>query len=152
MDFPPAIALLSEAVRATLGESLPAIRLVPALAGTALLVLAALIARELGGGRRAQAIAALGVLASPLFLRSANLFQPVVLDQLAWTAALYALVRLCRDASRRWWILLGAARRGHGSPRRWRSRSAAPASWASCGSTFRCSPRWPISAPRSSGG
>jgi len=109
MDFPPAIALLSEAVRATLGDSLAAIRLVPALTGTALLMLAALIARELGGGRGAQAIAALGVLASPLFLRSANLFQPVVLDQLAWTAALYALVRLCRDASRRWWILLGAA-------------------------------------------
>ena len=49
---------------------------------------AALFARELGGGRRAQALAALAVLASPLFLRSANLFQPVVFDQLAWTAAL----------------------------------------------------------------
>jgi hypothetical protein len=109
MDFPPAIALLAEAVRATLGDSLLAIRLVPALAGTALVVLAALVARELGGGRWAQALAALGVLASPLFLRSANLFQPVVLDQLAWTVALYALVRLCHEDRPRWWLLLGAA-------------------------------------------
>jgi len=109
MDFPPAIALVAEAVRATLGDSLLAIRLVPALAGTALVVLAALMARELGGGRWAQALAALGVLASPLFLRSANLFQPVVLDQLAWTVALYALVRLCREDRPRWWLLLGAA-------------------------------------------
>jgi 4-amino-4-deoxy-L-arabinose transferase-like glycosyltransferase len=109
MDFPPAIALIAEAVRATLGDSLLAIRLVPALAGTALVILAALVARELGGGRWAQALAALGVLASPLFLRSANLFQPVVLDQLAWTVALYALVRLCREDRPRWWLLLGAA-------------------------------------------
>jgi hypothetical protein len=84
MDFPPAIAFIAEAVRATLGDSLLAIRLVPALA-------------------------ALGVLASPLFLRSANLFQPVVLDQLAWTVALYALIRLCRENRARWWLLLGAA-------------------------------------------
>jgi hypothetical protein len=109
MDFPPAIALVAEAVRATLGDSLFAIRLVPALAGTALVVLAALMARELGGGRWAQALAALGVLASPLFLRSANLFQPVVLDQLAWTVALYVLLRLCREERPRWWLLLGAA-------------------------------------------
>ncbi len=109
MDFPPAIALVAESVRAVFGDSLFSIRLVPALAGTALLVLAALVARELGGGRRAQALAALGVLASPLFLRSANLFQPVVLDQLAWTVALYALIRLCRGDSPRWWLVLGGA-------------------------------------------
>ncbi|MEP6688109.1 MAG: glycosyltransferase family 39 protein [Gemmatimonadales bacterium] len=109
MDFPPAIALLAEAVRAVLGDSLVAIRLVPALAGAAVLALAALVARELGGGRWAQGLAALGVLASPLFLRSANLFQPVVLDQLTWTVALYALVRLCREDRPRWWLLLGTA-------------------------------------------
>ena len=109
MDFPPAIALIAESVRATVGDSLFAIRLVPALAGTAILVLAARIARELGGGRWAQGLAAFGVLASPLFLRSANLFQPVVLDQLTWTLALYALIRLCRDESPRWWIALGVA-------------------------------------------
>ena len=61
-----------------------------------MLVLAALIARELGGGRMAQGLAAFCVLTCPLFLRSANLLQPVVMDQLIWTAALYALVRLCR--------------------------------------------------------
>ena len=72
-------------------------------------MLAALIARELGGGRWAQGLAALGVLASPLFLRSANLFQPVVLDQLSWTVALYALIRLCQAAAPRWWGLLGLA-------------------------------------------
>ncbi len=109
MDFPPGIALVAETTRGLLGDSLLAIRLPSALAGTAVLVLAALIARELGGGRAAQGLAALSVLASPLFLRASNLFQPVVLDQLTWTLALYALIRICRTEAPRWWIGLGAA-------------------------------------------
>lgn len=107
MDFPPAIALLAEVSRTVLGESLVALRFVPAICGAAILVLAAAIARELGGGRLAQGLAALCVLTSPLFLRSANLLQPVVLDQLVWTAALYVLLRLCRGHGPGQWILLG---------------------------------------------
>lgn len=109
MDFPPGIAIAANVVRATFGDSLTAIRMVPTLAGTALLVMAVLIARELGGGRAAQAITALLVLVCPLFLRTTLLFQPVVLDQLAWTVALYALLRLCRDDAPRWWVLVGVS-------------------------------------------
>lgn len=109
MDFPPAIALLAQLVRSTLGDSLVAIRLVPALFGTGTLVLAALIARELGGGRFAQGLTGLCVLANPLFLRAGVLFQPVVLDQFAWTAGFYALARLVRSDEAKWWVTLGAA-------------------------------------------
>ena len=109
MDFPPGIALLAEATRALAGDSLVAIRLGPAVGGAALVVAAALFARQLGGGRQAQALAALAVLASPLFLRSATLFQPVILDQLAWTAALFAVTRLSWSPDPRWWLALGVA-------------------------------------------
>jgi 4-amino-4-deoxy-L-arabinose transferase-like glycosyltransferase len=107
MDFPPAIAIVAEVSRMVLGESLIALRFVPAVSGAAILVLAAVIARELGGGRFAQGLAAFCVLTSPLFLRSANLLQPVVIDQLVWTAALYVLLRLCRGPRPEQWILLG---------------------------------------------
>jgi hypothetical protein len=109
MDFPPGIALAANGVRALLGDSMTAIRMVPALAGTAVLVIAVLIARELGGGRFAQGLTALAILTSPLFLRTSSLFQPVVLDQLAWTVALYSLVRLGRSDEPRWWLLLGTS-------------------------------------------
>jgi Dolichyl-phosphate-mannose-protein mannosyltransferase len=107
MDFPPAIAIVAEASRTLLGDSLTAIRFFPGVFGSAVVVLAALIARELGGGRIAQGLAAFCVLTNPLFLRSANLLQPVVMDQLIWTAALYALVRLCRGYGPGGWLLLG---------------------------------------------
>ena len=109
MDFPPGIALLAEGTRALLGDSLLAVRAGPALAGAALVVAAALFARELGGGGRSQVLAALAVAASPLFLRSANLFQPVVLDQLTWSAALFAVARLSWKPDARWWLALGVA-------------------------------------------
>ncbi|MEO8226333.1 MAG: glycosyltransferase family 39 protein, partial [Gemmatimonadota bacterium] len=109
MDFPPLIAIASEMQRALLGDSLVAIRMVPALAGALLIVLAALLAREMGGGRAAQALAALCVLGAPLFMRTAILFQPVVLDELWWTVALLALARLANGGDRRWWLALGTA-------------------------------------------
>ncbi len=107
MDFPPAIAIVAEVSRALLGDSLTAIRFFPAVFGSAVVVMAALIARELGGGRIAQGLAAFCVLTNPLFLRSANLLQPVVMDQLIGAAALYALVRLCRGYGPGSWLLLG---------------------------------------------
>jgi 4-amino-4-deoxy-L-arabinose transferase-like glycosyltransferase len=117
MDFPPFIAILSQVERFVLGDSIVAIRFAGSITTGLLVLLAALIARELGGGRFAQIFAAIAVLVSPLFLRAGVLFQPVVFDQLWWTLALYTLVRLCAGAARddmldttpRWWIALGVA-------------------------------------------
>jgi 4-amino-4-deoxy-L-arabinose transferase-like glycosyltransferase len=111
MDFPPAIAILSEIQRFLLGDSLVAVRMVPALASSAIVVLSALLARELGGGRLAQGFAALAVVASVFFQRAGNLFQPVILDALWWTVGFYALARLCRGdrPEGRWWLALGLA-------------------------------------------
>ena len=111
MDFPPGVGVLSTASRFLLGDSLVALRLAPALVATAIVVLAAALARELGGGRWAQAFAALAVAGSVFFQRAGNLFQPTILDALWWTVACYALVRLCRadGPAAPWWLLLALA-------------------------------------------
>lgn len=109
MDFPPMIAMLAEAVRAVAGSSLLANRVVPALAGTAIVWLAVLSARELGGGQTAQVLTAVAAIFNPLFLRAASLFQPVVFDQFWWMLGFYALIRLGNSSDRKWWILLGVA-------------------------------------------
>jgi hypothetical protein len=109
MDFPPFIALLSEALRHTVGVSVLSYRITPAVFGTVMMLLAVLIAREFGGGRRAQILTAIAVLFNPLFLRSASLFQPVVFDQLWWLLGFWALLRLINTEDWRWWIVLGMA-------------------------------------------
>ncbi|HSU96947.1 MAG TPA: glycosyltransferase family 39 protein, partial [Gemmatimonadaceae bacterium] len=96
MDFPPAIAMLGALSQGLFGHTIATARVFPAIEGTLLMVLAALTARELGGGRFAQGLAAFAVFASPMFERNATLFQPVVLDQICWTLALFAIARVAR--------------------------------------------------------
>src|SRR6266481_7730797 len=55
VDQPPLSILVLRLSRTLLGESLPAIRLLPAVAGAGIVVLTGIIARELGG--RAWAVA-----------------------------------------------------------------------------------------------
>ena len=69
-------------------------------------MLVAFIARELGGGRRAQWIAALGW-ALPLHPRFGEHLSPDVARHLAWTSFLYVAVRLLVRREPRLWLLLG---------------------------------------------
>ncbi|MEP6507695.1 MAG: glycosyltransferase family 39 protein [Gemmatimonadales bacterium] len=109
MEFPPAIAILAKFSHTLLGDSIFAIRFLAAIASGVIVYLSAKIAIHLGGSRTAQALAATAVVASPLFLRAGNLFQPVVFDQLAWTVALYSLVRLVQTERPKWWIWFGVS-------------------------------------------
>jgi len=56
VDYPPVTPLLARLDEALFPGSLPGLRLLPMLAGAAVIVIAALIARELGGNRLAQAL------------------------------------------------------------------------------------------------
>lgn len=106
-DYPPFIALVAALSRALLGDSLLAIRLLPALAGSATVYLTAWMARELGGGRFAQALAGLVLLTAPLFRITANMLSPIPFDLLWWAAAFALLVRLLHRDEPRLFLWLG---------------------------------------------
>src|SRR5215217_4143039 len=107
VDFPPFVALVVAFVRATLGDSLLALRLLPALAGAAVVVLAGLMARELGGGRFAQGLAALAVLVAPNFLVFGTFISMDAFDQLFWVLGTYVLVLILKHDRPRLWLLFG---------------------------------------------
>lgn len=98
---PPLIGGLGWLVQ-SLGGALWEVRLLPTLAGCGLVVLAAAMARELGGGRYAQVLAGLAIFVSPAFLRTSMLFQPVVFDILGWTLMCYLLLRYLNTENRRY--------------------------------------------------
>jgi hypothetical protein len=109
VDFQPIVPLLVRTERALFGDSLLSLRLIPALAGAAIVVLAALIARELGGGRRAQIFAAFtGVVVPVLFGMGATL-NTVSLETPAWMLVALVVARLLRTQDNRLWVALGAA-------------------------------------------
>src|ERR1051326_8639373 len=68
VDQPPLIALIIWLTRHLFGSSLVALRLPAALAGAATVWLAGRLARELGGARFAQAMAALAVFLVPIYM------------------------------------------------------------------------------------
>jgi Dolichyl-phosphate-mannose-protein mannosyltransferase len=109
VDQPPLVPLLARAVTGVAGEHLWPLRLVAGAVHAALVVLAALIARELGGGRRALVLAALATATAPLFVATGSLFQTVVLDQLWWAVVLLLVVRLLKGADPRGWLWVGVA-------------------------------------------
>ena len=107
VDQPPLVVAIVWAVRHTLGSSLFAIRLLPALAGCGSILLAALIAREMGGRRVAQVIAALGVLSAGVFLIMDHLITMNAFDPLFWMACAFIVLRIQKTGNERLWLLFG---------------------------------------------
>jgi hypothetical protein len=87
----PLVPAMVAASRAILGESLPALHIVPSLAGAATLVFVCLITRELGGGLFATGVSALGFLIAPVWLTLASFFRYDSIDQLLLYGPRYGL-------------------------------------------------------------
>jgi hypothetical protein len=103
VDHPPLSILLLWLSRHTLGDSLPALRFLAALAGAASVFISGLIARELGGRRGAQVLAALAVFFAPVLLAFSHFFSMNVFDLLFWAVLeLLAVCILQRDQPRLW--------------------------------------------------
>lgn len=108
VDHPPLSIAVLAATRALLGDSLLAVRLPAILASAATIVLTGRLARELGGGRYAQALAALSFALMPVALGMATFYSMNALDLLFWVAAVLVLVRILGGGDRGWWLAFGA--------------------------------------------
>ncbi len=106
VDQPPLTPLLSAASVALLGVSPTAVRLLPALEMALIVVLVALIARDLGGSRRAQVIAAITAAISG-YLGAGHLDTTTDPDLLAWAIVLWLVVKLLAGGDRRFWLAVG---------------------------------------------
>ena len=84
VDQPPLAVLLARATD-LFGVSPTAIRILPALAGGAIVVLTARLATLFGGGRAARVIGALAVAIAPVFLGAMHVGNTTPYDLLAWT-------------------------------------------------------------------
>ena len=107
VDQPVLTPLLAWVSLKVFGVSLLALRMWPALAAWATVVVAGLMAREFGGGRRAQLLAAIATATMPVVLGGDHLFGPTAFDILAWAALALVVVRIGRTGDVRWWLAGG---------------------------------------------
>jgi hypothetical protein len=106
VDHAPLIGLVSR-LALLMGGSLPALRAIPAVAGAVLVALAVLIAHRLGGGRFAQALTGLAVLAAPIYLGIYSLLSMNAFEPLFWMGAVYLLIRVLQGGDERLWLAIG---------------------------------------------
>ena len=108
VDCAPLIAVYAR-IALALGGSLAALRILPALAGAALVALSFLIARELGGRRYAQWLTGIAVLLWPGFLVMDSFLSMNAFEPLFWMAGAWAIARFLRTGNSRLWLVFGAA-------------------------------------------
>jgi MFS family permease len=107
VDQPPLIAMITWLARALLGNSLPALRFFPAVAGAAEVALTGLIARELGGKRFAQGLAALAALVAPAILATDSLLTMNAFEPLFWIGCAYLFIRIVKTGDPNLWVWFG---------------------------------------------
>jgi len=108
VDQPPLIAVVAKLALAFFGDSLYGIRLLPALAAAATVVVTGRIARRLGGGLFAQSIAMLGIALAPFYLATGNLLTMNAFEPLLWVGAAYLFLKASEDDRPLTWVALGA--------------------------------------------
>jgi len=106
VDQPPLTPLLSAGSVALLGVTPTAARVLPSLEMAFVVVLVALVCRELGGTRRAQVLASCTAALSG-YLGAGHLNTTTEPDLLAWAIIVWLLVRVLDGGDPRQWLVVG---------------------------------------------
>jgi 4-amino-4-deoxy-L-arabinose transferase-like glycosyltransferase len=91
------------------GVSVVGVRLFSALAAWGVVVFGGLTAREFGGGRRAQLLAATATALMPVLVAAAHVANTTAYVFLAWSALSWVVARIGRTGDQRWWLAGGLA-------------------------------------------
>src|SRR5712692_1755858 len=107
VDQPPLVPFLIKLSRLVLGDSLRSIRIVPALATSASVILTAMMARELGGRRFAILLSALAFIAVPFYLNDGSVMTTNCLEPLLWMGCVYFAILAIKRDDPRYWLWFG---------------------------------------------
>ena len=107
-DQGPLTPLLGRVSEALFGESPRGLRVLSALAAAVVVVLVALLARELGARATGQFLAAACTAASAFVLVLGHLLSTATFDLLVWVAAVLLVARILGGGDERLWLAVGA--------------------------------------------
>jgi len=107
VDQPPLIAWLTWLERVTLGDSLTALRFLPAVAAGLRVVVTGYLSRELGAKRFGIALACTCVAVAPLYLGLDSLLTMNVFESLFWMGAALIALKIFNGASPKLWLAFG---------------------------------------------
>ncbi|OQB23858.1 MAG: hypothetical protein BWY11_01588 [Firmicutes bacterium ADurb.Bin182] len=108
VDIPPVAPALLALVTSIFGNSLFAIHLLPSVFSGAAVIIAGLMAKELGGGKWAVVIAGLAAAFVPVWMAVGTLYTYDFLDQFMIMLLFYFLIKLIKSGNLKLWLVIGA--------------------------------------------
>jgi hypothetical protein len=108
VPYPPLTPFVERVSMSIFGLSLVGLRFFSVISQALAVVVTGLMARELGGGRLAQATAALAIAFCPLAMFEGTEFQYTTFDYLWWVLIACFVIRLLKTENPRWWLAIGA--------------------------------------------
>lgn len=106
-DQPPLTPLLGWLSETLFGETPRGLRVLSAVAVALVVVLVALLARELGAGATGQLVAAACAAASGFVIAVGHLLSTSTFDLLAWTSIVLLVARILGGGDQRLWLAVG---------------------------------------------
>jgi 4-amino-4-deoxy-L-arabinose transferase-like glycosyltransferase len=107
VDQPPLSIFFLAALRWLFGETLAALRLLPALVNGLIVLMTGLLTCRIGGRRRALVIALVAVTLAPFALAACSYYSMNCFDGLFWILGIYILALIIRQSRPGLWLLLG---------------------------------------------
>jgi 4-amino-4-deoxy-L-arabinose transferase-like glycosyltransferase len=107
VDQPPFTPLVAHAATAVFGSTPGGLRVAATIAFAVTIIVVALVARELGAGRRGQVIGACCAAASAFVLVLGHMVSTASFDLLVWLVLCWLVLRLLRTGDGRWWLAIG---------------------------------------------
>ncbi|HEY2856998.1 MAG TPA: glycosyltransferase family 39 protein [Terracidiphilus sp.] len=107
VDHPPLTVFMAWFARHAFGESPLGVRLLPALAGAALVWITGKLAREMGGGRFAQSLAAVAVVLVPVYLVGQHWLTDNAVEPLIWMSCIWLVLKAINTSEERYWFWFG---------------------------------------------
>ena len=139
IDQGPLTPLLARGLRNLLGDQTWTVRIAATLATMTAVVVVALLTREFGGGRGAQALAAWGFAFAAYPMILGHVLLTATVDMAVWPAVVLFIVRAVKRHEPSWWLAAGAVA-GISLVQQAAGRGAA------CRARRRC--RWPVGPRR----
>jgi 4-amino-4-deoxy-L-arabinose transferase-like glycosyltransferase len=107
VDHAPLAAFAAAFTRALFGDSLFALRLLPALSAAPKVLLAGWMARELGGSKFSQFFVSLLVFLAPIYLTFDNFLSMNAFEPVFWMLCAAIVLRILNGGSARLWLFFG---------------------------------------------
>ena len=107
VDHPPLSVFILKLSTLIFGDSLFAIRLIPALNSALTVFVTCLITLKLGGKKTAIIISSVCVIFAPVYLAMSGFYSMNSFDILLWSAAFYFIILIIENNETNDWIILG---------------------------------------------